>query len=570
MPRSKIKPATTRPILRSQTVAKINKNISRTKKPVKRKKDLDLDSDSDSEPSPQQDFVEKAGLSIGRKTTREKLLELLGTRAKPKKPRISSQLVSSRRNSKAQNQDDQLAIFNQPSDKKTDYSNFDDDQLFEMLKTVGLDTTGFDRIELLKNCNAYTELTNEMFNPVIIPSSSQKQAGPDPIHPKRRSSSSTLVKTQASTSNPGGSIHEMVPNKSLLGEMSTSLPKARKSVTFLATPELPQPLSRQSDRSRQQHSETQLLIEDDQVATDDQASDEKTDYSHFDDGQLFEMLKTVGLDTTGFERIDLLKNCKAYTDLTNEMLDTVILPSPSQQQVDPDPKHPKLSSSSSSLVNTQAGSKNPGSSINEMIPNQRLLDKMGMSTPESHQSGSLLPSLEHKRFLYPRPRPTILSSATSTRKKTDTKGKAKAVSPNLSDSDWNPEDQHRDGSDTENDTMIPEEDSDLPSPLINESQSPLRAHSPKDYARHESSTGFNSKTLDIETLHILLIQTNRKVESLENDVKTLTNFVHKLAGTCGDHDTPRSKGRGGRTSDFRKDHNFNLHQVQHPKIHRAQ
>lgn len=110
-----------------------------------------------------------------------------------------------------------------------------------------------------------------------------------------------------------------------------------------------------------------------------------------------------------------------------------------------------------------------------------------MSTPESHPSGSLVPSLKHQRFLYPRPRPTVLSSATSTQNKTDTKGKAraKAALPNLSDSDWNPEDQHQDGSDTENGNMIGEEDSDLPSPLMNESQSPSRAHSPKEYACNE-------------------------------------------------------------------------------------
>lgn len=107
----------------------------------------------------------------------------------------------------------------------------------------------------------------------------------------------------------------VVPNKRLLGEMSMNPPKARQSVTFLATPEHPLPVSSQSDRSRQ-HSKTQPLNEDDQVATDDQASYEKTDYSAFDDGQLFKILKSVGLETTGFDRIELLKNCKAYTDLS--------------------------------------------------------------------------------------------------------------------------------------------------------------------------------------------------------------------------------------------------------------
>lgn len=62
------------------------------------------------------------------------------------------------------------------------------------------------------------------------------------------------------------------------------------------------------------------------------------------------------------------------------------------------------------------------------------------NTTQAGRSVSILPSLEHSRFLYPRPRPTILPSSASPSKTTRNKGKAKSKSTAASDSDWTPPD----------------------------------------------------------------------------------------------------------------------------------
>lgn len=63
-----------------------------------------------------------------------------------------------------------------------------------------------------------------------------------------------------------------------------------------------------------------------------------------------------------------------------------------------------------------------------------------------------LPSLEHKRFSYPRPRPTILSPAsTSAPKTTQNKGKGREKTPTPSISDWQPEAGELDDSHSEGD-----------------------------------------------------------------------------------------------------------------------
>lgn len=42
------------------------------------------------------------------------------------------------------------------------------------------------------------------------------------------------------------------------------------------------------------------------------------------------------------------------------------------------------------------------------------------------------------------------------------------------------------------------------------------------------------------------MQTNKKVESLESEVKALTQVVHKMAREPIDNNSPQSKRRGGR------------------------
>jgi hypothetical protein len=44
------------------------------------------------------------------------------------------------------------------------------------------------------------------------------------------------------------------------------------------------------------------------------------------------------------------------------------------------------------------------------------------------------------------------------------------------------------------------------------------------------------------------MQTNKKVEFLESDLKALTQLVNKFAGRFGENVSPPTKRRGGRTA----------------------
>ncbi|EGG10050.1 uncharacterized protein MELLADRAFT_94379 [Melampsora larici-populina 98AG31] len=171
-------------------------------------------------------------------------------------------------------------------------------------------------------------------------------------------------------------------------------------------------------------------------------------------------------------------------------------------------------------------------------------------TPEAGSSVPILPSREHNRLLYPQPHPTILSSTSPEPKSKKDKGKSKARDPTPSISDWNPDDDDTDQSDTDLD--LSQAHSRQPSPCDKAKKSgPPPAKNPESEVPQESSAMPESRTPDIENLHLLLMRTNQKVEYLESELKALTKVVHKLSGLLGDGaSTPSpSKRRGGRTAD---------------------
>lgn len=131
-------------------------------------------------PVSKKDSLERLGLSVGPKTTRDRLLDLLGKHVTKKRPRLSSQppLVRSRKKctfdrttttkrprpsppdrSRKKSTFNNTATTVKPSNNQINYEQFDDSQLIYMLKDVGLDTDGFSRIELLKNCNSYHDMS---------------------------------------------------------------------------------------------------------------------------------------------------------------------------------------------------------------------------------------------------------------------------------------------------------------------------------------------------------------------------------------------------------------------------
>jgi hypothetical protein len=117
----------------------------------------------------------KVDLSTGRKTSRERLLDILGQHVKQKKPRLSSRSVQSRRRSTFEgdpkppdsNDVSQLPTPTPPTDQ-VNYERFNNSQLIDMLKDVGLDTDDLSRIELLKNCKIYTDLSEHDPNSISV------------------------------------------------------------------------------------------------------------------------------------------------------------------------------------------------------------------------------------------------------------------------------------------------------------------------------------------------------------------------------------------------------------------
>lgn len=107
------------------------------------------------------DAIERTGVSVGRKTTRARLLEMLEKHVKPKRPRLSRHSLPSRLTFKRQPvaKDEAGHTTKENADTNTKYSQFNKDQLIEMLRGVGLDTSGLWREDLLMNCRTYDELS---------------------------------------------------------------------------------------------------------------------------------------------------------------------------------------------------------------------------------------------------------------------------------------------------------------------------------------------------------------------------------------------------------------------------
>lgn len=112
--------------------------------------------------------LEEVGVSVGGKTTRERLLDLLSRHVKAKKPRISSQNTSrirskkekARREDAHKKKEIETGSLNRQNVSNTtvDYSIFQESMLVDMLRTVGVDPKGFDKEKLVQTCRTYSDL----------------------------------------------------------------------------------------------------------------------------------------------------------------------------------------------------------------------------------------------------------------------------------------------------------------------------------------------------------------------------------------------------------------------------
>ncbi|EGG12879.1 uncharacterized protein MELLADRAFT_58799 [Melampsora larici-populina 98AG31] len=125
----------------------------------KRKKDLALDTDNlDAEAS-----LEAVGVSVGKKTSRERLLGLLDKHINPKKPRLSRQKsrFPSKNEHRSGKHQKTLPVENELHVKKdVNYNIYHESQLVEMLQSIGVNTRGLDKEALVKSCKSHSDLQN--------------------------------------------------------------------------------------------------------------------------------------------------------------------------------------------------------------------------------------------------------------------------------------------------------------------------------------------------------------------------------------------------------------------------
>ncbi|EGF98262.1 uncharacterized protein MELLADRAFT_69440 [Melampsora larici-populina 98AG31] len=181
---------------------------------------------------------------------------------------------------------------------------------------------------------------------------------------------------------------------------------------------------------------------------------DEVDYTRFDDTQLRNTLRGVGLDTNQMNRDDLVWNCKIYQDLI--FLPTDLPPAFGQQPI-------HSNNPSFSFTPTSFGKES--CTTQELFNISSETSKTQVTeTPFAHPgaTASNLPILEHRRFLYPRPQPTFILAPSPTSKTSKGKGKARENSDIVSDPDWSLGDEKMDYS---NMTDKEQADSDVDSLL---------------------------------------------------------------------------------------------------------
>lgn len=118
--------------------------------------------------------LEEVGVSVGPKTCRQRLSELLDKYVTPKKPRLSHQKgrISSKKDSQV-GKPPKLARALGESDPMTEnevnYAIYHESVLAEVLQAVGVDTRGLGKEALIKSCRIHSELSvSSLFFLIII------------------------------------------------------------------------------------------------------------------------------------------------------------------------------------------------------------------------------------------------------------------------------------------------------------------------------------------------------------------------------------------------------------------
>lgn len=117
--------------------------------------------------------LEDAGVSVGKKTSRERLLELLDRHIHPKKPWLSRQKgrIPSKKDLQSGKHQKKLPVTNDlhfNKDKDINYNIYHESQHVEMLQAIGVDTRGLDKEALVKSCQTHSDLRMWSFCSLIL------------------------------------------------------------------------------------------------------------------------------------------------------------------------------------------------------------------------------------------------------------------------------------------------------------------------------------------------------------------------------------------------------------------
>lgn len=117
--------------------------------------------------------LEDVGVSVGTKTCRERLLELLNKHITPKRPRLSRQKgrIQSKNDlqlGKRRNRVPVLRTLEPATKEEVNFSIYNDSQLIEMLQDIGLNTRGLDKKALIKSCRTYSNLRLLLVSSLLI------------------------------------------------------------------------------------------------------------------------------------------------------------------------------------------------------------------------------------------------------------------------------------------------------------------------------------------------------------------------------------------------------------------
>ncbi|EGG10880.1 uncharacterized protein MELLADRAFT_92227 [Melampsora larici-populina 98AG31] len=305
--------------------------------------------------------------------------------------------------------------------------------------------------------------------------------------------------------------------------VSVNINTSRERLLKLLSKKVKKRRTRSTSKNLHQQSEMQNDCDDTSLVVH-KDKEPSTNFSVYKDSELVSMLRTVGLDTRGFSREVLIQNCKSYHEL-------IIPPSPPDLDDDQAMSCPISSVIDSTIL--------PAFTFEVPMYSNRFADQTS--------STSNLPSLEHGRFSYPRPRPT--TNLVPSKKN---KGKAKEKSPPVSESEYQPSDTETIETNKGPQRIYMDSGVKVGGEGGRASGSAMKgteqscSQDPNKEAKNCNAEDQNSRPLEDKDRK-LLHELKQQVDSLTHEVVTLNQIIKQHLNNKLEGDS-KKKTKGGRTS----------------------